>query len=125
MHMRASEHWMRCSRVRREDAFAAACGRNLLYVRRNMVCTTGSLPAFFGRWKRKLRYLPAAACASHGVGRWAGYAVRGGRRTLLVLLQSTCYITDVCVGWSGSARTRVAFHLFVASSMSRRTAKGI
>ncbi len=116
---------MRCSKARRENAFAVACSRDLLHVRCDMVCTTSTLSALFGRWKRGLCRLPAAARAPHGVGCWTSYAVGGGNCTLPVFLQSACSIVNLCMDWSGVARTRVARHLYVASALPRRAAQGV
>ena len=116
---------MRCRKAKCENALAAACGLDLLFVRRHMVCTIGPLPAFFSRWQRGFCRLPTAARASYGMGCWSGYAIGRGGCTHPVSFQSTRTFTGAAVDWPSAARTRVAFNICVASTLPRRAAQRI
>lgn len=112
-------------RAKREDAFAAARGCYLLYVRGNMVCAAGPLSTFFNRWTRWVCCLPTAARASHGVGCWPGYAFGSKCSAGSVCFLYIRSITGPALDGPRAARSSLAFHLCVAGALPQRAAKGV
>ena len=112
-------------RAKREDAFAAACGCYLLYVRSYMVCAAGPLSTFFNCWTQWVCCLPAAARAPHGVGCWPGYAFGSKCSAGSVYFLYIRFITGPALDGARAARSSLAFHLCVAGALPQRAVKGV